>query len=99
MHLKLILAMAAAVALSGCVVIAVDGEKDVKVDRNSNPVTCVAADHQHLIGKAERDIDRGKLPQSFRIICHDCMATKDFRQDRLSIQLDADNKVASARCE
>jgi hypothetical protein len=99
MRFKLVLALAAAVALSGCVVIAVDGDKDGKVDFSGNPKTCIAADHQHLIGKNERDIDRARLPQSFRIICHGCQATMDFRQDRLSIQLDADNKVVSASCE
>lgn len=90
--LKIVTAGVAAVALSACVI-------DLGSTTNVNqPVACGAAKHQSLIGKASSEIDRATLPSSFRIVCFQCPMTMDYREDRLTIQLDKNERVESARC-
>ncbi len=59
---------------------------------------CGAEKYQNLIGVAEADLDRSKLPEKLRIICAACMVTQDYVEDRLNIHLSADGKVGSLRC-
>jgi hypothetical protein len=92
---KIVLGVAAAAGLAGCIIINAD-ERDVVVDTGAR--ACVASDHQKLIGTPGTAIDRATLPSSFRIICHGCPATMDFREDRLTVQLGPDGKVVSAAC-
>lgn len=60
---------------------------------------CKASDHRGLIGKQAVDIDRAKLPKSFRILCAGCAATTDIRPDRLTIELNRANQVETVRCQ
>jgi len=60
--------------------------------------TCDTDAYQYLIGQREADIDKTRLPGVFRIVCHNCPATMDFNQHRLTVSLGPDGKVASARC-
>ena len=62
------------------------------------PDTCHMGEHQGLIGAAGVGIDQASLPAGARVICFGCMATLDYRADRLNLQLGADGKVASMRC-
>jgi hypothetical protein len=88
-------ALAGATLLAGCVVISVDEHEE---HRRARPMACNAADYQYLIGKAEDDIDRDRLPATFRIVCADCQVTMDYNPNRLNVQLDANNVVESVSC-
>jgi len=59
---------------------------------------CGASRFQSLIGRHQNDIDRASLPSATRILCHDCMATMDFRPDRLNVELDEREVVTKVRC-
>jgi hypothetical protein len=101
MKIRALLGVVLAACLASACVIVVDGDdaKDVSVDvTRGRPSTCEAAAHASLVGKAEREIDRSSLPSAFRIVCHDCQVTQDYAPNRLNIQLDKDNRVASVRC-
>ncbi len=60
---------------------------------------CKVGDYRDLIGKQAVDIDRTKLPKSFRILCPGCAATTDIRPDRLTIELNRANQVETVRCQ
>jgi hypothetical protein len=92
---KTALAAAALAALSGCIIINADSD-DARPDRGAKFSKADA--YQSLIGAPATAIDRTALPSSFRIICHGCPATMDFREDRLTILLGPDDKVASVAC-
>ena len=62
------------------------------------PDTCQMAAHQSLVGMLGAEIDRAALPESARVICHDCSVTMDYRADRLNIDLGADGKVTGLHC-
>lgn len=53
--------------------------------------------YQSLIGQPIDAVDRTTLP-THRVICAGCMATMDFVAERLTIQLDQDDKIDSLRC-
>jgi hypothetical protein len=88
---------AAAVMASGCIIIDAD-EVSYRGDPPNRPARCEVAAFQSLVGQRDDEIDRDRLPQSFRIICHDCQATMDYNPNRLNIQLDPQNRVASVSC-
>jgi Peptidase inhibitor I78 family len=92
-----VLAVLAASALAGCVVISVDEAEYSDLPRGGS-ATCDANAYQGLVGVAEADVDRRRLPQTFRMVCHDCQVTMDFNPNRLTIQLDANNRVSSLSC-
>jgi hypothetical protein len=93
-----VLSIVAAAFLATACVIIVDGDDDeVTVDTNQRG-NCSAAEYGYLVGKAESDIDRRKLPSAFRIVCHDCNVTMDHNPNRLNIQLDAGGKVSAVTC-
>jgi hypothetical protein len=94
--MKVVLGVSAAALLAGCVIIAVD--KDEADTGKSGPQSCAAGTYDRLIGRNEADIDRGRLPRSFRIVCSDCAVTMDHNPDRLTIRLDEQNRVVSATC-
>lgn len=81
-----------AALLGGCVIAIADRSDD------SGRGQCDGAKYQSLLGKEASSIDRATLPESFRIVCAGCATTKDYRSDRLTLQLDASNRVASATC-
>jgi hypothetical protein len=93
--LKAAIAASALLALGGCLIIDADSD-EIRVDRGQK--ACKAGNYQYLIGTPVSEIDRSKLPAAFRVICHNCPATMDYREDRLSIQLGPDSKVLTAAC-
>ncbi|MFZ4121869.1 MAG: I78 family peptidase inhibitor [Caulobacterales bacterium] len=98
--LTITIATGAATMLAGCLVISVedDGTSALRdLPRGGQP-TCQAQAYDPLIGVQEDEVDRDRLPQTFRIVCHDCQITMDHNPNRLTIQLDAQNKVASVNC-
>lgn len=93
---KPIIFAAAVGALAGCIAIEVNEAPDNRPAGGA--ATCDAAQYQYLIGQNEADIDRSRLPRTFRIICAECAVTMDYSANRLSIQLGADKRVGSVRC-
>lgn len=92
--LKTAIAAAAIATLAGCIIIDADQPSiDARVERS-----CQAERYQSLVGKEASSIKRESLPSAFRMVCAGCPMTMDFRQDRLTIQLDQANRVESARC-
>lgn len=101
MRIKTLAGVVLAACLASACVIVVDGddEKDISVDvARARPSTCEASAHASLVGKKDSEIDRARLPSTFRIICHDCQVTQDYAPNRLNIHLDTENRVASVRC-
>lgn len=96
-RLSAVAVAAAAVLASGCIIIDAD-EVTYREDPPNRPARCDAAAYQSLVGQPEAAIDRNRLPQSFRIICHDCQVTMDYNPNRLNVQLDPQNRVASVSC-
>jgi hypothetical protein len=101
MTLRFVAAALGLVALAGCLSIDV---RETVVDSDAPNLprggaeTCNAGDYQFLVGQNERHIDRRIMPRTFRIVCHECNVTMDYNPNRLNIQLDANNKVASVKC-
>lgn len=60
--------------------------------------TCDTEAYQYLVGLKEADIEKTRLPGTFRIVCHDCAMTMDINPHRLTVKLGPDGKVASASC-
>jgi hypothetical protein len=89
---------AAAAFLSGCVIIDVDDARARDEPPTARPATCDIAAYQSLIGQGDRQIDRSRLPQTYRVICFECQATMDYNANRLTIQLDRENRVAAVSC-
>ena len=83
-------------ALAGCVFINVNDTPDTRPVGGA--ATCDPSRYQYLIGQTDEDIDRSRLPKTYRIICAGCMATMDFNADRLNIQLSPNKHVGSVRC-
>ncbi len=93
------LAVAAAAALtSACVIIDADEVRYSDDLPPGRPASCDAAAYQALVGKADFQIDRARLPQTYRIVCHDCQVTMDYNANRLNIQLDPQNRVSAVTC-
>lgn len=90
---KPLLAALAVGSLAGCIAVSVNANLPTG-GQNS----CDASAYQYLIGQNETDIDRTRLPKTFRIVCAECMVTQDLRPDRLNIHLGTDKKVGSVRC-
>jgi hypothetical protein len=63
------------------------------------PAACDAARYAHWIGSKVSEIDLGAAPRAHRVVCADCAMTMDFSADRLTIFLDADQKVARLSCQ
>lgn len=95
--LKPLLISLAVGALAGCIAIEVN-EAPQYVGPASGAATCDAGQYQYLIGQNEADIDRSRLPRSFRIVCAECMVTMDHNPNRLNVHLGADKRVGSVRC-
>jgi hypothetical protein len=93
--LKPLIAALAVGALAGCIAIEVN---EAAVTPPTPPKTCDALIYQDLIGKPEGAIDRTRLPEAHRIVCHNCPVTMDYNASRLTVALGPDGKVASARC-
>lgn len=93
-------ATVAATMLAGCLVISVedDGSSALRDLPRGGQATCQSQAYSPLIGLQEDEVDRDRLPQTFRIVCHECQITMDHNPNRLTIQLDANNKVASVNC-
>lgn len=83
--------MAAALALAACA-------PRAETVAEGRGAACDVGRYASLVGVRESEIDRRGLPQTFRIVCADCMATMDHRPDRLHIQLGPDGRVQSVRC-
>lgn len=94
--IKPVLAALAISALAGCIAIEVNERAPVRPAGGA--LTCDAGAYGYLVGQHESEIDRTRLPSSFRIVCAECMVTMDHNPNRLNIQLGADNKVGSVRC-
>jgi hypothetical protein len=62
------------------------------------PDTCGIEAHKHLIGVAETQIDRTKLPAGARVICPTCLVTQDYSENRLNLYTGTDGRVSSLRC-
>lgn len=90
-------AMAASVALAGCVV-AIGGGDDSRPEPPAGADTCQAAKYATLVGKSAAELQRMSLPTPHRIVCHDCMVTQDYAPNRLNIRLGPDNRVVSVDC-
>jgi hypothetical protein len=91
------LMIAAALALSACVT---DPTAQPTISSEiAGSRACKVSDYRDLIGKQAVDIDRTKLPKSFRILCPGCAATTDIRPDRLTIVLNRANQVEAVRCQ
>lgn len=93
---KPIIAALAVGALAGCIAIEVNEAPDARPRGGAQ--TCNEEGYQYLVGQRDADIDRSRLPSSFRIVCAECMVTQDFSPNRLNIHLGTDNTVASVRC-
>jgi hypothetical protein len=59
---------------------------------------CGALNFAFLIGRSQTQIQRTTLPTRARVICHDCMATMDFVENRLNVQLDTEGNVSKIFC-
>lgn len=94
--LKPILAALVVGALAGCISIEVNDVPDNRPAGGAQ--TCDAGAYHYLVGQRESDIDRSRLPAAHRIVCSTCAVTMDFNPNRLTVTLDAQSKVASARC-
>ncbi len=93
----LVLAVAGAALLAGCVVISVDEAEYSDLPRGGAR-TCDVAAYQGLVGMEEGEVDRDRLPAAFRFVCHECQVTMDHNPNRLNVNLDAQNRVASLSC-
>lgn len=82
--------------LAGCVFIDVHDAPDPRPPGGA--ATCNADQYGYLVGQTEAQIDRSRLPKTYRIICAGCMATMDFNPDRLNIQMRPDKRVGAVRC-
>jgi len=94
MMLKPLIAAVALGALAACVAINVT-EANLP---SGGQESCDASSYQYLIGQHETEIERTRLPKTFRIICAECMVTQDLNPNRLNIHLGTDKKVGSVRC-
>lgn len=87
---RLILALAAPLALAACI----DGEPGTMPDADQ----CGAAALQSLVGQPQSVIDSMTFPDGTRIILPDTPVTMDYRPDRLNIQIGEDGLVESVHC-
>lgn len=92
---KPILAALAVGTMAGCVAVSVNENANLPTGGQES---CDASSYQYLIGQNETDINRSRLPKTFRIICAECMVTQDLNPNRLNIHLGTDKKVGSVRC-
>jgi hypothetical protein len=82
--------------LSACM--SVDHDSDAPEGSSQRPDQCGALQFQSLIGSTAGSINEDTLPEPYRIICHGCMVTKDYRLNRLNIWLDEADKVERVDC-
>jgi hypothetical protein len=87
----------APMALAGCIYVSVSGDEDHRPRGGAK--SCAVEQYEYLIGKPAEQMNRSRLPSAFRVVCATCMVTQDYNPNRLTIQLDARDKVASVRCE
>ncbi|MFN3387663.1 MAG: I78 family peptidase inhibitor [Allosphingosinicella sp.] len=87
---------------AGCAAAPPEDIENVPVKGGSAP-PCDAAPAQHLVGRpATQELGAEALrltgAASLRWIPKDGMVTMDYREDRLNIELDGENKVVKVRC-
>lgn len=63
--------------------------------RHAQQDTCGMAENASLIGVLQREL---RAPENARVICFGCAATMDYSPARLTIEIGADQRVASMRC-
>ncbi|MDP1913678.1 peptidase inhibitor I78 [Brevundimonas sp.] len=84
---KILMLGAALIALSGCV-----SEPPAPPPADAND-KCGAAEAQRFVGRPRSEIPVPVRPEKQRVLCTTCMATMDFREDRLNFFYDADTGV------
>lgn len=103
--MKKLLALAAAIALSGCV--SVDKVSAPTMEASPPraeapaepapqlppPDSCKSGDFAYLIGKNRSEIPVPTDPSKRRVLCTTCVATMDYRPDRLNIVYDMETGI------
>ena len=97
---KILMFGAALIALSGCVSEPPAPPPAPPPPRPAAPPPpadandkCGAAEAQRFVGRPRSEIPVPVRPEKQRVLCTTCMATMDFREDRLNFFYDADTGV------
>lgn len=60
--------------------------------------SCNAGEWAALVGRPLRSIDQRLLPEPYRVICDGCLASQEFKYNRLNIYLRADGTIDRFVC-
>ena len=97
---KILMFGAALIALSGCVSEPPAPPPAPPPPRPAAPPPpadandkCGAAEAQRFVGRPRSEIPVPVRPEKQRVLCTTCMATMDFREDRLNFFYDADTGI------
>lgn len=64
----------------------------------SGPVQCNLQDWQSYVGKPRQSLPAAPQGLRFRVLCKDCMATMDFRTDRVNFTYDDKDIITRVTC-
>jgi hypothetical protein len=60
--------------------------------------SCGAAERQDLVGTSIGALDAATLPEDRRVIFPGMAVTMDYREDRLNVEVGADDRIARVFC-
>lgn len=60
--------------------------------------TCGMEYLQQYVGQPRTHVDRRSMPENYRVLGPDSVTTMEYRQDRLTIRVDADDRIESMTC-
>ena len=77
-----------------------DDAGDVDASPVRPPITgdCGMEDVQHYVGQPRVDVPRDAMPGNYRVVGPDTPMTMDYRPDRLTIRVNANDIVESMAC-
>lgn len=64
----------------------------------SGPVQCKLEDWQSYVGKPRQSLPTAPAGLRFRVLCKDCMATMDYRTDRVNFTYDDKDIITRVTC-
>ena len=59
---------------------------------------CLAGELQYLVGQPGVVLNGMRFSQDVRVIEYGMAVTMDYREDRVNLDVDADNRVTGVRC-
>lgn len=90
--------LAALVILIGGYIIVQKQKTAEPMEKTASAQECDPTGFEHLIGQSSETLDLAALPKNTRVIFPDTMVTRDYRVERLNIDVDEAGNIQRVWC-